>query len=168
MPGRESEGDGADGSATGYDAGQIIFDLGGGIQNDKKFKGVQLGGPSGGVIPAEYLNTPVDYDSIPPLGAIMGSGGMVVMDEDSCMVDVAKYFLDFTKGESCGKCISCRVGNPKVYDILCKISEGKATMNDLTILEELAGDDKKRFNLRPRPNIAQSGIDHIGLFQKRI
>ena len=123
----------------GTTLGQIIFDLGGGIQNDKKFKGVQIGGPSGGVIPAEYLNTPVDYDSIPPLGAIMGSGGMVVMDEDSCMVDVAKYFLDFTKGESRGKCISCRVGNPKMYDILGKISEGKATMNDLNVLEELAG-----------------------------
>jgi NADH-quinone oxidoreductase subunit F len=122
----------------GTTLGQIIFDLGGGIQNDKKFKGVQIGGPSGGVIPAEHLNTPVDYDSIPSLGAIMGSGGMVIMDEDSCMVDVAKYFLDFTKGESCGKCISCRVGNPKMYDILCKITEGRATMNDLTILEELA------------------------------
>ncbi|MBN1188204.1 MAG: FAD-dependent oxidoreductase [Dehalococcoidales bacterium] len=122
----------------GTTLGEIIFDLGGGIQNDRKFKGVQLGGPSGGVIPAEHLNTPVDYDSIPPLGAIMGSGGVVVMDEDSCMVDVAKYFLDFTKDESCGKCISCREGNPKMYDILCKITEGKATMDDLQTLEELA------------------------------
>ncbi len=109
----------------GTTLGQIIFDLGGGIQNDKKFKGVQLGGPSGGVIPAEYLNTPVDFDSIPPLGAIMGSGGIVVMDEDSCMVDVAKYFLDFTKDESCGKCISCREGNPKMYDILTKITSAR-------------------------------------------
>jgi NADH-quinone oxidoreductase subunit F len=123
----------------GTTLGQIIFDLGGGIQNDKKFKGVQLGGPSGGVIPAEYLNTPVDYDSISPLGAIMGSGGVVVMDEDSCMVDVAKYFLDFTKDESCGKCISCRVGNAKMYTTLSKITQGKATMSDLNNLNELTG-----------------------------
>ncbi len=122
----------------GTTLGDIIFSLGGGIQNGKKFKGVQLGGPSGGVIPAAHLNTPVDYDSIPPLGAIMGSGGVVVMDEDSCMVDVAKYFLDFTKDESCGKCISCREGNPKMYDILQKITEGKGTMDDLKTLEELA------------------------------
>jgi len=123
----------------GTPLGKVIFDLGGGIQHDKKFKGVQLGGPSGGVIPAEFLNTPVDYDSIPPLGAIMGSGGVVVMDEDSCMVDVAKYFLDFTKDESCGKCISCREGNPKMYNLLCKITEGKGTLEDLKVLEELAG-----------------------------
>ncbi len=123
----------------GTTLGQIIFELGGGIQNDKKFKGVQLGGPSGGVIPAGYLNTPVDYEAIPPLGAIMGSGGVVVMDEDSCMVDVAKYFLDFTKDESCGKCISCRVGIPKMYEILRKISEGKAGLEDLRTLEELTG-----------------------------
>jgi NADH-quinone oxidoreductase subunit F len=122
----------------GTTLGEIIFELGGGIQDDKKFKGVQLGGPSGGVIPAEHLNTPVDYDTIPPLGAIMGSGGVVVMDEDSCMVDVAKYFLDFTKDESCGKCISCREGNPKMYDILCKITQGKGTMDDLKTLEQLA------------------------------
>ena len=92
-----------------------------------------------GIIPAEYLNTPVDFDSIPPLGAIMGSGGIVVMDEDSCMVDVARYFLDFTKDESCGKCISCREGNPKMYDILTKITSGKATMDDLKVLEDLTG-----------------------------
>jgi NADH-quinone oxidoreductase subunit F len=123
----------------GTSLGEIIFDLGGGIPNNRKFKGAQLGGPSGGVIPAEHLNTPVDYESIPPLGAIMGSGGIVVMDEDSCMVDVAKYFLDFTRNESCGKCISCREGNPKMYDILCKITRGEATMEDLDTLEELAG-----------------------------
>ena len=122
----------------GTSLGDIIYGLGGGIQDDKKFKAAQLGGPSGGVIPAAHLNTPVDYDSIPPLGAIMGSGGIVVMDEDSCMVDVAKYFLEFTKDESCGKCISCRDGNPKMYDILCKISAGKANVGDLKTLEELA------------------------------
>ena len=122
----------------GTSLGKIIYDIGGGIQNDKKFKGVQLGGPSGGVIPAQHLNTPVDYDSIPPTGAIMGSGGVVVMDEDSCMVDVAKYFLDFTRDESCGKCISCREGTARMYDLLCKISGGTATMEDLHQLEDLA------------------------------
>jgi NADH-quinone oxidoreductase subunit F len=122
----------------GTSLGNIIFDLGGGIQNNKSFKGAQLGGPSGGIIPSEYLNTPVDYESIPPLGAIMGSGGIVVMDEDSCMVDVCKYFLEFSKDESCGKCISCRGGIPKMHDILSKITQGKATLDDLKTLEELA------------------------------
>jgi NADH-quinone oxidoreductase subunit F len=122
----------------GISLGDVIFQLGEGVPNDKKFKAVQLGGPSGGVIPAEHLNTPVDYTSISALGAIIGSGGVVVMDEDSCMVDVAKYFLDFTKDESCGKCISCREGNPQMYNLLCKISEGKATMKDLALLEDLS------------------------------
>lgn len=121
----------------GTSLGKIIYDLGGGIPSGKQFKAVQIGGPSGGVIPAEHLDTPVDYNSIPALGAIMGSGGVVVMDEDSCMVDVAKFFLDFTKDESCGKCISCREGNAKMYDILTKITEGRATMKDLSVLEEL-------------------------------
>ncbi len=122
----------------GTPVGKLIFDIGGGPLNGKKFKAVQLGGPSGGVIPAEHLNTPVDYESVSALGAIMGSGGVVIMDEDTCMVDVAKYFLEFTKDESCGKCISCREGNPKMYDILSKITQGKATMDDLETLEELA------------------------------
>jgi NADH-quinone oxidoreductase subunit F len=122
----------------GTSLGRIVFDIGGGIPKGKKYKAVQIGGPSGGVIPAEHLNTPVDYESIPALGAIMGSGGLVVMDEDSCMVDVAKFFLDFTKDESCGQCISCREGTAKMYDILVKITEGKATMKDLEILEDLA------------------------------
>jgi NADH:ubiquinone oxidoreductase subunit F (NADH-binding)/(2Fe-2S) ferredoxin len=91
---------------------KLIFDIGGGIPDDKQFKAVQLGGPSGGVIPAEHLDTPIDYESVCALGAIMGSGGVVVMDEDSCMVDVAKFFLEFTKDESCGKCVPCRAGIP--------------------------------------------------------
>jgi NADH-quinone oxidoreductase subunit F len=122
----------------GTPLGKIIFDIGGGIPSGKKFKAVQIGGPSGGVIPVEHLNTPVDYESVTALGAIMGSGGVVVMDEDSCMVDVAKFFLQFTRDESCGKCTPCRAGIPEMLQILNKISQGKATLKDLDILEELA------------------------------
>ncbi|TRZ97047.1 MAG: FAD-dependent oxidoreductase [Dehalococcoidia bacterium] len=121
----------------GTSLGQIVFDIGGGIPEGKKFKAVQIGGPSGGVIPIEYLNTPVDYEAVTALGAIMGSGGLVVMDEDSCMVDVAKFFLQFTRDESCGKCTPCRTGIPQMLEILTKISEGKGTIEDLSILEEL-------------------------------
>jgi len=117
---------------------KIIYGVGGGIPNKKRFKAVQTGGPSGGCIPLNYLNLNVDYESLKQAGAIMGSGGIVVMDEDSCMVDVAKYFLSFTREESCGKCISCREGICKMYDILCKITEGRGTMEDLNRLEELA------------------------------
>ncbi len=121
----------------GTSLGKIVFDIGGGIPNGKKYKAVQIGGPSGGVIPIEHLNTPVDYEAITALGAIMGSGGLVVMDEDSCMVDVAKFFLQFTKDESCGKCTPCRAGIPKMLDLLTKITNGKGTMEDLATLEEL-------------------------------
>ncbi len=117
---------------------QIIYGIGGGIPNKKKFKAVQTGGPSGGCLPLSFLNYKVDYESLKQAGAIMGSGGIVVMDEDSCMVDVAKYFLSFTKDESCGKCISCREGTSKMYDILDKITRGKGTIQDLDLLEELA------------------------------
>jgi NADH-quinone oxidoreductase subunit F len=117
---------------------QIVFDIGGGIPDGKDFKAAQLGGPSGGVIPVKHLNTPVDYESVTALGAIMGSGGVVIMDEDSCMVDVAKFFLQFTRDESCGKCTACRVGIPKMLDFLNKISEGKGTLEDLDKLSELA------------------------------
>lgn len=123
----------------GTSLGTIVFDIGGGIPAGKKFKAVQIGGPSGGVIPIEHLNTPVDYEAVTALGAIMGSGGLVVMDEDSCMVDVAKFFLQFTKDESCGKCTPCRAGIPKMLELLTKITSGKGTLDDLTTLEELAG-----------------------------
>jgi NADH-quinone oxidoreductase subunit F len=116
----------------------IIYDIGGGIPNGKRFKAVQSGGPSGGCIPASFLNLKVDYETLKSVGAMMGSGGLVVMDEDSCMVDVAKFFLSFTMDESCGKCISCREGTCKMYDILVKITHGQGVMEDLTTLEELA------------------------------
>jgi NADH-quinone oxidoreductase subunit F len=122
----------------GTSLGKIVFDIGGGIPDNKKFKAVQIGGPSGGVIPLEHINTPVDYEAVTALGAIMGSGGLVVMDEDSCMVDVAKFFLQFTRDESCGKCTPCRAGIPKMLELLTKITDGKGTMDDLTTLEELA------------------------------
>ena len=116
---------------------EIIYDIGGGIPNDKKFKAVQMGGPSGGCIPAEYLDTPIDYKSLSQLGSMMGSGGMIVVDEDSCMVDLAKFFLQFTVDESCGKCTPCRIGNKRILEILTRITEGKAEMSDLDKLEEL-------------------------------
>ncbi len=116
----------------------IIFKLGGGIQNDRKFKAVQMGGPSGGCIPEHMANTIVDYDSVNATGAIMGSGGMVVMDEDTCMVDVAKFFLDFTQKESCGKCTFCRMGTKRMLEILQRITEGKGQDGDIEKLEDLA------------------------------
>ena len=117
---------------------EIIYDIGGGIKDDKKFKAVQLGGPSGGCIPADYLDTPVDYENVNKLGAIMGSGGMVVTDESTCMVDMAKFFISFIVEESCGKCTPCRIGNRRILEILEKITSGKATMEDLDHLTELA------------------------------
>ncbi len=116
---------------------EIIYDIGGGIPNGKKFKAVQMGGPSGGCVPETYIDTPIDYKSLTEIGAMMGSGGMIVVDEDSCMVDLAKFFLQFTRDESCGKCTPCRVGNTRILEILTKITDGKATMADLDKLEEL-------------------------------
>ena len=117
---------------------EILIDIGGGIKNDKKFKAVQMGGPSGGCIPAELKDTPVDYENIGRIGAIVGSGGMIVMDEDTCMVDMARYFLDFTRKESCGKCNYCRLGTKRMLEILERITEGKGRDGDIELLEELA------------------------------
>ncbi|MHC5001084.1 MAG: NADH-ubiquinone oxidoreductase-F iron-sulfur binding region domain-containing protein, partial [Planctomycetota bacterium] len=119
---------------------QIVFDIGGGIPGDRKFKAAQLGGPSGGCIPAQYLDKELDYDSVQQIGAIMGSGGLIVMDETTCMVDVARYFLDFVQAESCGKCSPCRIGTRKMLDTLEKICDGKARLSDLEDLEKLAKD----------------------------
>ena len=115
----------------------IVFDIGGGIPGGKRFKAVQTGGPSGGCIPEQFLDMPVDYESLMQVGSIMGSGGMIVMDESSCMVDVAKFFMEFCMSESCGKCAPCRVGTRQIYDILCKITAGDAGPDDLTTLEDL-------------------------------
>jgi bidirectional [NiFe] hydrogenase diaphorase subunit len=116
---------------------EIIFEIGGGIPDGKSFKAVQTGGPSGGCIPEQFLDMPVDYDSLTKVGSIMGSGGMIVMDETSCMVDVAKYFMEFCKFESCGKCVPCRAGTDQMYGLLSKICAGEATMDDLALLERL-------------------------------
>ena len=116
---------------------EIIFDIGGGIPNGKKFKAAQTGGPSGGCIPASLLDTPVDYDSLIAIGSMMGSGGLIVMDEDNCMVDIAKFFLEFTVDESCGKCTPCRVGTKRLLELLNKIIEGKGELEDLDRMEEL-------------------------------
>jgi len=117
---------------------EIIYDIGEGILRNKKFKAVQTGGPSGGCIPLEYINLPVDYEHLSEVGSIMGSGGMVVMDEDTCMVDIAKYFLSFTRHESCGKCTPCREGTKFMYDILTNITKGRGREQDIAVLEELS------------------------------
>ena len=115
----------------------VIFDVGGGIPDGRAFKAVQTGGPSGGCLPAEFLDMPVDYESLSKAGSIMGSGGMIVMDDTSCMVDVARYFMDFCMTESCGKCVPCRVGTVHLHDLLRRMTEGRATLADLALLEEL-------------------------------
>ena len=117
---------------------EIIYDIGGGIPNGKKFKAAQTGGPSGGCIPASHLDTPIDYDSLIAIGSMMGSGGLIVMDEDNCMVDIAKFFLEFTVDESCGKCTPCRVGTRRMLEILERITKGKGEDGDIERLEELA------------------------------
>ncbi len=116
---------------------EIVEEIGGGIPNGKKFKAAQTGGPSGGCIPEHLIDTPIDYDSLMAIGSMMGSGGLIVMDEDNCMVDIAKFFLEFTVDESCGKCTPCRVGTKRLYEILEKITSGNGTMEDLDKMEEL-------------------------------
>ncbi|MFQ6108688.1 MAG: NADH-quinone oxidoreductase subunit NuoF [Candidatus Aminicenantales bacterium] len=117
---------------------EIIYDVGGGIKNEKKFKAIQTGGPSGGCIPADKIDLPVDYDTLTKAGSIMGSGGMIVMDEDTCMVDVARYFLTFLEGESCGKCVPCRVGTRQMVEILTRITKGQGEEEDIQKLKDLA------------------------------
>ncbi len=116
---------------------EVVYDIGGGIPNGKQFKAAQTGGPSGGCIPAHLIDTPIDYDNLTAIGSMMGSGGLIVMDEDTCMVDIAKFFLEFTVDESCGKCTPCRVGTKRLLEILTKITEGKGTLEDIDKLEEL-------------------------------
>jgi NADP-reducing hydrogenase subunit HndC len=117
---------------------EIVEEIGGGCPNGKKFKAAQTGGPSGGCIPASLIDTPIEYETLISIGSMMGSGGLIVMDEDNCMVDIAKYFLDFTVDESCGKCAPCRIGTKRLYEILDKITKGNGTMEDLDTLEELS------------------------------
>ncbi len=116
---------------------EVVFDIGGGVPDGRKFKAVQTGGPSGGCIPEQLLDMPVDYETLTQVGSMMGSGGMIIADDTSCMVDVAKFFMEFCMSESCGKCIPCRVGTAQMYDILSKITSGEAAMRDLDLLKEL-------------------------------
>jgi NADH-quinone oxidoreductase subunit F/NAD(P)H dehydrogenase (quinone)/NADP-reducing hydrogenase subunit HndC len=116
----------------------LIYDIGGGIPNKRKFKAVQLGGPSGGCVPEQYLDTKVDYEEIAKVGAIMGSGGVIVMDDHTCMVDMARFFMDFIQDESCGKCTPCREGTKRLLETLEKICEGRGTPEDIDVLEELS------------------------------
>jgi len=122
---------------------EVIYDVCGGILNNRKFKAVQAGGPSGGCLPAEALDAEVDYDSLIKAGAMMGSGGLVVMDETTCMVDIARFFLNFTRVESCGKCIPCRIGLKIMLEILERITEGKGREGDIELLQDMAYDIKK-------------------------
>ncbi len=117
---------------------EIIFDIGGGVLGGKPFKAVQIGGPSGGCLPESALDLPIDFDSLNDAGAMMGSGGMIVMDKDTCMVDTARYFLDFTQSESCGKCVPCRVGTKRMLELLTRITEGQGNEADIDLLLELA------------------------------
>ncbi len=122
---------------------EIVYDIGGGIPNGKKFKAAQTGGPSGGCIPEEYLDLPIDYESLNKIGSMMGSGGLIVMDEDKCMVNIAKFFLEFTVDESCGKCSPCRIGTKRMLEILTRITEGRGRLDDIDKLERLASHIKK-------------------------
>jgi NADH-quinone oxidoreductase subunit F len=117
---------------------EIIYDVGGGVRNGKKFKAVQIGGPSGACLTEEHMDLPLDFDSLKKVGAMIGSGGLVVMDEDTCMVEVARLFMNFTQNESCGKCVPCREGTRRMLEILEKIVAGKGELSDLDMLEELA------------------------------
>ena len=117
---------------------EVIYDIGGGIPGGKEFKAAQTGGPSGGCIPKEHLDAPIDYENLSAIGCIMGSGGLIVMDEDNCMVDIAKFFLGFTVDESCGKCTPCRVGTKRMLEMLDKITSGNGKIEDLERLENLA------------------------------
>lgn len=122
---------------------EVVYDIGGGVSGDKKLKAIQTGGPSGGSIPVDLIDTPIDYDSLNQAGTIMGSGGLVVMDEDDCMVDIARYFLDFTQKESCGECVPCRLGTKQMLELLSKITNGEGAYNDLELLTILAGTIQK-------------------------
>ncbi len=148
----------------GTPLGEIIYDIGGGIPRGKQFKAAQIGGPSGGCIPKQYLNVPVDYESLQELGAIMGSGGLIVMDEDTCMVDMARFFLDFVQDESCGKCVPCRVGTKRMLEIVTRICEGRGEEGDIEKLIEL-GQQIKDASLcglgQTAPNPVLSAIRHF-------
>ncbi len=137
---------------------EVIYDIGGGIRNDREFKSVQTGGPSGGCLTKDFLDTPIDYDNLIAAGSMMGSGGMIVMDEDDCMVSIARFYLEFTLEESCGKCTPCRVGNKRLHEILDKITKGKGTEEDIDRLKQLSGVIKDTCIVWTGTIFAKSGI----------
>jgi NADH:ubiquinone oxidoreductase subunit F (NADH-binding) len=143
---------------------EIIYDVGGGIKDDKAFKAIQTGGPMGGCLPSEFLDLPVDYQELAKAGSIMGSGGLVVMDEETCMVDIARFFMDFVQDESCGKCTPCRVGTRRILEILEGICEGRGKMEDLDTLEMLC-DEIRETSLcglgQGAPNPVVSTLKHF-------
>ena len=147
---------------------QIVYDIGGGIPGEKRFKAVQTGGPSGGCIPESLLDLPVDFDRLQEAGSMMGSGGMIVMDEDNCMVDMARYFVQFLQEESCGKCTPCREGLQQMGEILNRICEGKGRDGDIELLERSFRGDDRYLSLRPRIDGAQPCPVHASIFQRRI
>ena len=149
----------------GTTLGTIIYDIGGGIPNGKKFKAAQTGGPSGGCIPSEYIDIPMDFDNLVSIGSMMGSGGLIVMDEDTCMVDIAKFYLEFTADESCGKCVPCRVGTKRLLEILTRITEGKGEEEDLQKIKDLAQHMKSSSLCalgQSAPNPVLSAMEHFG------
>jgi NADH:ubiquinone oxidoreductase subunit F (NADH-binding)/Pyruvate/2-oxoacid:ferredoxin oxidoreductase delta subunit/(2Fe-2S) ferredoxin len=155
---------------------ELVYDVGGGIKENKGFKAIQIGGPMGGCLPAESLDLPVDYESLISAGAMMGSGGVIVMDEETCMVDIARYFMDFTQDESCGKCVPCRVGTRRILDILNRICEGNGQENDLDTLEMLCAQIKQTSLCglgQGAPNPVESTLKHFRseyeahIFEKR-
>ena len=152
----------------GITLGEIVFDIGGGIVDGGRFKAVQTGGPSGGCIPADHLDMPVDYESLAEVGSIMGSGGMIVMDQTSCMVDVAKYFMGFCRDESCGKCVPCRVGTVQLYALLDRICNGEADRGDLDRLENLCRDGHRNEPVRARTQCCQPRVQHPAVLPRRV
>ena len=147
---------------------ELICDIGGGIPNGKKFKAIQTGGLSGGCLTAEYLDEPIDFDNLVAKGSMMGSGGAIVMDEDNCMVDVAKFYMEFICDESCGKCTPCRIGTKRMLEILTRITEGKGTMRDLDELDELAKTVKANSLLRTGADLGQPRRLHPDALPRRI
>ena len=139
---------------------EVVFDIGGGIPMGRPFKAVQMGGPSGGCVPKEYLNMPIDYDTLQRIGAIMGSGGMVVMDENNCMVEIARFFLSFTQSESCGKCAPCRLGTTQLLEILTRLTQGSGRLEDLETIKEI-GNTITEASLC---GLCQAGAVHLDIF----
>ena len=144
----------------------ILYELGGGVPAGYEFKAAQTGGPAGGCIPAAHLDLPMDYDSLQTIGAMMGSGGLIVMDTSSCMVDIARFFMEFCRDESCGKCIPCRAGTVQMHDILARMTRGEGVEGDFAMLEELSGLLKATSLVRARSGRAESGAQHAAPFSR--